>query len=105
MAALSSEAPHILHVISRLGDGRAWSVAGRDPDAGPLVVLVHDAVLETPDSVMGYLADVGAGAGLLASVRASRRDASRRLVVERWPTIDYRQFVELMVGAERVISW
>ncbi|MHB1500722.1 MAG: hypothetical protein ACYCYK_06080 [Candidatus Dormibacteria bacterium] len=92
-------------MISRLGDGRAWSVAARDQDAGPLVVLVHDAVLETSDSVMGYLGDVGAGVGLLARILASRRDASRHLVVERWPTIDYRQFVELMVEAERVISW
>jgi sulfur transfer complex TusBCD TusB component (DsrH family) len=69
------------------------------------VVLVHDAVMETQDAVVRYLGEAGVQGLSLDRVAASRRDAGRRQVGNRWPTIDYRQMVELMAEVDRVISW
>jgi hypothetical protein len=102
---LSSEPLRVLHLISRPGDRRAWACAVQGSSPGPLVVLIHDAVMETPGSVAEYLVDLGAPRPVLDQVVASGRDASRRRVGDRWPTIDYQRMVQLMAEADRVISW
>lgn len=102
---MSSEPLRTLHLISRPGDRRAWAAAARSSPSGPIVVLIHDAVMETPGSVAGYLGDGGHSPLALDQVVASGRDATRRQVAGRWPTIDYRGMVQLMAEVDRVISW
>lgn len=104
-AALSSEQLRVLHLISRLDDRRAWAAAAAGPGVAGVVLLLHDAVMETRESVAGYVAALGHGQGSSTQVLASARDAQRRGVGDRWRTIDYREMVKLMAEADRVISW
>ena len=68
------------------------------------VVLLHDAVLETAETVRGHLG-LAPSTFLPIKVVAILKDAKRRSVADRWPTIDYRQAIELVADADRVVSW
>ncbi len=94
---MSSESRGVLHLITRLSDERAWTVAALGQQ--PVIVLAHDAVMETPAFASTFL---GPAKGTIWAVE---RDALRRGVGERWPTVGYRELVELMAAADRVISW
>lgn len=103
-AALSSEIAKETHLISRLGDWRAWSTLIGTVGGGVTVVLLHDAVLETAESVRRHMG-LGGAAEFPPRVLALRKDLERRSVVGRWPTIDYGQLIELLAEADRVVSW
>jgi hypothetical protein len=94
---LSSESGGVLHLITRLSDERAWNVAALGEN--PVIVLAHDAVMETPASVGALMGPTK------ATILAVERDALRRGVGARWPGVGYPELIELMVAADRVVSW
>ncbi|MGH7611590.1 MAG: hypothetical protein ACREN4_06190 [Candidatus Dormibacteria bacterium] len=90
-----------VHLITGLGDERAWRHChGRaDHGARVLVVLLHDAVLETE----GRLRGPKGGAEL--AVAACTEHARRRQLPERWALIDYAEIIARCATAQQVVSW
>jgi sulfur relay protein TusB/DsrH len=94
----------ILHVI-KTKDHALAAATVRD-QAGLLsasenltVLLIHDAVLTTEDS----LKELGAGANV--SVIMLKDDAAARGVNPPYPTVDYNGMLELIFDSEKVICW
>ncbi|MGH7639572.1 MAG: hypothetical protein ACREN7_02675 [Candidatus Dormibacteria bacterium] len=102
---MSSEAGIELHLVSRLGDRRAWSHCRARAEAGARVevVLLQDAVLE--QGLETAVAAWEGGPGREMVVLACAADAMRRGVEERWALIDYAAIIDRCAVASRVVSW
>ncbi len=92
----------ILHIIREKDHTLAASAvrdqAGLLPASENLtVLLIHDAVLTTEDS----LKELGAG----VSVMMLKDDAAARGVNPPYPTVDYNGMLELIFDSEKVICW
>lgn len=66
------------------------------------VILIHDAVLETEETVAEAL---GAQQRTRVAVMACSQDARQRRVEERWALIDYAGIIERCAAADQVTSW
>lgn len=84
---------HLVHVIRRPGDDRAWaSACAHAGEHRVTVVLLQDAVVDPP-GVAGM------------EVLAVERDLVARGLPDRHSAIDEEGLVDLLFRADRVISW
>lgn len=84
---------HVVHVIQRPGDGRAWETASAHArDHRVTVVLLQDAVIDPP----------GAPG---VEVLAVERDMAARGLADRHAALGEEDLVDLLFRADRVISW
>lgn len=90
---------HVVHVIQRPGDGRAWETArAHAGEHRVTVVLLQDAVVDPPDPP-------GAAGAAGMEVLAVERDMAARGLPGRHEAIGEDDLVELLFRADRVISW
>lgn len=93
---------HVVHVIQRPGDGRAWETArAHAGEHRVTVVLLQDAVVDPPDPPD----PPGAAGAAGMEVLAVERDMAARGLPGRHEAIGEDDLVELLFRADRVISW
>lgn len=95
---------HIVHVVTRPGDRRAWETAVVQAAAHRVtVVLLQDAVLDPP--ARGSALDAPApGPGGIA-VLAGARDLEAYGLAGRHEAVTDEELVALLFAADRVMSW
>ncbi|MCP4365937.1 MAG: hypothetical protein GY800_11655 [Planctomycetes bacterium] len=92
----------ILHVIKKRDHALAAATVRDQARLLPAtenltVLLIHDAVLTTDDS----LRELGAG----VSVMILKDDAAARGVDSPYPSVDYNGMLKLIIDSEKVICW
>lgn len=96
---------HVVHVIQRPGDGRAWETArAHAGEHRVTVVLLQDAVVDPPGAA-GTADPPGAAGAAGMEVLAVERDMAARGLPGRHEAIGEDDLVELLFRADRVISW
>lgn len=85
---------HLVHVITRWGDRRAWETAAAHARGRRVtVLLLQDGVLESGPAPAGV------------EVVASARDMEAYGLAGRHRAVDDAGIVDLLFAADRVISW